>query len=1049
MKKLVLSWVLMMAVVSTLFAQTRQVTGKVTSSEDGSGLPGVSVSAKGSSKGTTTAADGSYKISVSDGASLVFSFVGFSSQSVAVGTRGVIDVQLQVDNTQLSEVVVVGYGTRKRQEFTGAASSVKAASIAERPVQSFSQGLTGQAAGVNITQPNGLLNNPPVIRVRGLSSLSLSSFPLVVIDGIPISTDNVSANSTTNNPLADINPSDIESIDILKDAASAAIYGSRAGAGVLLITTKRGKSGKAKVSIESWAGVSQAVRLPDVLNAEQYMLHKNGAIANALALNPNAVAASQRNALNQSFLPSYNADGSLIDTDWYKEVYQTSFSQNHNLSINGGNEKTSYYFSAGYSDQDGFLKSNSFQRRSGRFNMDHQATKWLKLTANFNYSNTFNKAPMSGSNAGGAFNTSGLGRIAVAQVPNLPARLPDGSYNLENNTIGRLNNLLPAQFPNPAVVRDLDKITSENTRLIANLGAEFRLAEGLTAKTSYSWDRRNTENIRFFNPFNGDGWSVSGDAYNNTARSDNWNLINTVQYNKIFAEKHNISIVAGSDVQKTRVLNWGAQRQGLADFFFTDFQGNYGTNLAAGNGISQVAYEAYFTSFSYNYANKYFFSANVRRDGNSALSSENRWGDFGGASLGWTVSEEKFFKSMNLGNKISNLRLKASYGKVGNGNVPNAYGSYSTFASSLYGAAPTLAFNQAGNKDLKWETSTQTNIGLDVSFLNDRVQVEANYYYKDIDNLILNVPQSPSKGIPGNSILANVGSMYNKGYELAVTATPIDKNGFVWTTNVNFATNENMVTSLVDANTPILTATSGLETTSITKVGYSAAQIYGVKTAGVNPENGRRIFVTRDGTKVQYLHLGGANAWTTLDGKPTVSPSNQQQVLGNTLPTFYGGFNNTFRYKGFDLGMNFTFSGGNYIYNGSQAGLRDQRVWNNSVDVLNSWKTPGQITEIPRAIYGDNISNGSAFLNDSNVQKGDFLRLQTATLGYKIPTNLSSMGISSIRVYAQGTNLLLFTPYLGVDPEISSNGDSNLASGIERNSIPQGRAFTFGINIGL
>ena len=264
MKKLVLSWVLMMAVVSTLFAQTRQVTGKVTSSEDGSGLPGVSVSAKGSSKGTTTAADGSYKISVNDGASLVYSFVGFSTQSVAVGTRGVIDVQLQVDNTQLSEVVVVGYGTKKRQEFTGAASSVKAATIAERPVQSFSQGLTGQAAGVNITQPNGLLNNPPVIRVRGLSSLSLSSFPLVVIDGIPISTDNVSANSTTNNPLADINPSDIESIDILKDAASAAIYGSRAGAGVLLITTKRGKSGKAKVSIESWAGVSEAVRLPDV-----------------------------------------------------------------------------------------------------------------------------------------------------------------------------------------------------------------------------------------------------------------------------------------------------------------------------------------------------------------------------------------------------------------------------------------------------------------------------------------------------------------------------------------------------------------------------------------------------------------------------------------------------------------------------------------------------------------------------------------------------------------------------------------------------------------
>jgi len=252
--------------------------------------------------------------------------------------------------------------------------------------------------------------------------------------------------------------------------------------------------------------------------------------------------------------------------------------------------------------------------------------------------------------------------------------------------------------------------------------------------------------------------------------------------------------------------------------------------------------------------------------------------------------------------------------------------------------------------------------------------------------------------------LANVGSMYNRGYELAITATPINNGGFTWTTNVNFATNENMVTSLVDANTPILTATSGLETTSITKVGYSAAQIYGVKTAGVNPANGRRIYVRKDGVKVQYQHLGGADAWTLLDGTRTVSVSSEQQILGNTMPTYYGGFNNTFRYAGFDLGMNFTFSGGNLIYNGSQAGLRDQRVWNNSVDVLNSWTKEGQITDIPRAVYGDNVSNGSSFLIDANIQKGDFIRLQTATLGYKIPANLTKLGINSLRVYAQANN---------------------------------------------
>ena len=1028
-------------------AQERTVSGKVTASEDGSPLPGVSVTVKGTKQGTQSDASGIYKISVSGNATLLFSFIGTTSQEVAVGTRTIVDVQLSSDNKQLSEVVVVGYGTQKRTEFTGAASTVKAAAIAERPVQSFAQGLTGQAAGVAITQPNGLLNNPPVIRVRGLSSLSLSSFPLVVVDGIPIATGNVSENATTNNPLGDINPSDIESIDVLKDAASAAIYGSRAGAGVLLITTKRGKQGKARVSIDSWAGVSSAVRLPDVLNAQQYMDHKNMAIANALALNPNAVTATQRNDKNQSFLPSYNADGSLIDTDWYKEVYRTAFSQNHNLTITGGTEKTNYYFSAGFSDQDGFLRNNSFQRRSGRFNMDHQATSWLKLVANFNYTNSFNKAPNSGSYAGGAFATSGLGRIAVAQVPNLPAYNEDGSYNLENNTVGRKNNLLPAQFPNAAVVRDLDKNSSETARIIANLGAEIKLLEGLTFKTNYSWDRRNTENIRFWNPYNGDGWAAGGDAYNNTARSDNWNLINTLQYLKNFGDKHNVSIVVGNDVQKRRTTNWGGQRQGLADFFFTDFQGNFGTNLAAGNGISQVGYEAYLASASYNYGGKYFISGNYRRDGNSALSSENRWGDFGGVSAGWTISEEEFFKSLNLGNKLSSLRLKASWGKVGNGNLNNAYGSYSTFASSLYGAAPTLAFNQAGNKDLKWETSEQTNIGLDVSFLNDRITFEANWYNKDINNLILDVPQAPSKGIPGNSILANVGSMYNRGWEFAVTAVPVNKGGFTWSTNINFSTNKNMVTSLVDDNTPILTNTSGLEATSITKVGYSAAQVYGVKTNGVNPANGRRIYLTRDGKEVQYLHLGGANAWTFLDGTPTTSVSSQQQILGNTLPTFYGGFNNTFKYKGFDLGLNFTFSGGNYIYNGSRAGLLDQRVWNNSVEVLDSWKTAGQVTDIPRAVYGDNISNGSSFLIDANLEKGDFLRLQTATLGYRIPSTFGKTGISSIRVYGQVNNAFLLTKYSGVDPEISTNGDSNLASGIERNSIPQGRAFTFGLNL--
>jgi len=1036
--------------ISSSFAQSKAVTGQITSAEDGSSLPGVSVMVKGSTKGTQTDASGKYRLeNVSSGDILVFSFIGFNTVEETVGSRSIINLVLQPSESMLEQLVVVGYGTQKRQEFTGSASSIKGSTIAERPVQSFVQGLTGQASGVNIIQPNGLLNNPPVIRVRGLSSLSLSSFPLIVVDGIPISTGDVSSNASANNPLGDINPADIESIDILKDAASAAIYGSRAAAGVLLITTKKGKSGKARFNLDTWAGISNPVRLPDVLNAQQYMDHKNAAIANALQLNPNAVSASQRDDQNRSFLPNYDANGKLIDTDWYDVVYRTGFSQNYNASLQGGTDKTSYYFSAGYTNQDGFLKANNFQRKSGRLNLTHEATRWLKLNMNINYINSMNNAPNSGSYTGGAFATSGLGRIAVAQVPNLPAYNADGTYNLENNTIGRMNNLLPAQFPNPAVLIDLDKNSSETARFFTNIGADVKLLDGLVFKTSYSWDNRNTENQQFWNPYSGDGWSYEGYAYNNNSKSNNWNWINTLSYNKMLGEKHNVGIVVGSDAQNTRTTSWGINRQRLADYFFDQVQGTYINNLSAGNGINEIAFLAYLGSVSYNFGGKYFINANFRRDGNSQLSAANRWGNFGGVSAGWTVSEEDFFKNSGLANTVSNLRIKASWGKVGNGNMPNAYGGYSLYGAALYGESPLLRYSQAGNPNLKWETSAQTNIGIDLGLFKNRINVEASYYNKDINNMILEVQQAPSKGIPGNSILANVGAMYNKGVELSVSGTVIAKNHFSWNTTLNFSTNKNMVTALVDDDSPLLQTTSGLELSSITKVGYSAAQIYGVKSAGVNPENGRRIFEKLDGTKVQYLHLGGANAWTYMDGTRASSVANDLQILGGTIPTWYGGFNNNFAYKNFDLALMFTYSGGNYIYNGSRAGLRDQRVWNNSVDVLDSWKQPGDKSSIPRAIYGDNVSNGSAFLISDNVEKGDFLRLQNVTLGYKLPSIFGNSGISNIRLYAQVNNAFLITKYTGVDPEISTNGNNNLSSGVERNVIPQGRQFTFGANIGF
>lgn len=1052
MKKLLQSLFILLFVASSAIAQNRTITGTVTSKDDGLPIPGVSVKVKGTNVGVSTGANGKFTLSVpANASSIEISSIGFITQMASIGASNVINVMLESDSKGLSEVVVTGYGSIQRKNFTGASSTVKSDQIANKPVQSFGQGLVGQATGVNIVQPNGLLNNPPVIRVRGLSSLSLSSFPLVVVDGIPISTSNTSQNSAANNPLGDINQEDIETIDILKDAASTAIYGSRGAAGVLIITTKKGKQGQTKFSYDAWAGVSNAVRLPEVMNASQYIAYKNQAVKNLKAINPTATVVTD--ASGNSFFPNLKADGSEVNTDWNDVIYRSAVTQNHNISLSSATDKTSYFISGGLSDQQGFLRGNNFKRYTGRANVNHQATKFLKLNMNLAYTNTFNQSPNSGSTAGGAFASSGLGRLAFALSPNLRPYNDDGSYSLSNNgTVGNGPNLVPTTWSNPQVLIDKDRNTSETTRIIANLGAEIKLTEDLTVKSSFSWDRGNTENYRFWNPLSGDGFSSTGSAFNNNNRRNNKNFINTINYNKTFGGVHNLALIVGNEAQSTTSDDWGAQRTTLSDPFYTQFQGQFTNNTAAGNGLEATALESYLVIASYNFNNKYFISGNFRRDGNSGLSPEKRWGNFGGGSLAWDVAKESFFANSSLAKVINNLRIRGSYGVVGNAAV-GAYNFFSTYDPTLYGETGTgFLFNRAGNADLGWETSKQTDIGINIAFLDNRFSLEADYFNKNIDGLILNVPQAPSKGIPGGSIRSNVGSMYNRGFEFALNAAILREGKFKWNSTLNFTTIKNMVTALDPQVTQILTSTSGLEQTSITIPGYSAAQIYGVKTNGVNPANGRRIFVDRNGREIQYLHQSAGNGYTYVDnGQAAPSPASQQQILGNTLPTWYGGFNNTMSYGNFDLSLNFTFSGGNYIYNGSRAGLLDQRFWNNSVDVVSkAWSPTNTSGTIPFPVFTDNVSNGSSYLISENVEKGDFLRLQTATLGYRLPkTIFGKSGISNLRLYGQVNNAFLITGYTGVDPEISSNGDSNLASGIERNSIPQGRVFTFGISLGL
>ncbi len=1033
----------------------RTITGTVTDKDNKEGLPGVSIQVKGTSIGTTTDAQGKFKLTIPEQGILVFSFVGYTTVEQPIGTQTSFSIELASNSKELTEVLVVGYGTQTKKEFTGSAAQVSGEAIKELPVQSFDQALAGRAAGVSIAQPNGVLNNPPVIRIRGVNSISLSSYPLIVVDGIPINTGNVSSDSNVpNNPLSDINPADIESIDVLKDAASTSIYGSRAAAGVLLITTKRGKEGRVKVGYEGWVGVTNAVRLPKLLNAQQFMDIKNEAVLNAKILNGKA---NDENVPSQQFFPMYNADGSLVETNWYDVIYRTGVSQNHGVNVTGGSKTTNYYFSANYSDQQGFLVNNNFNRKAVRFNIDHAVTDWFKLRGSVNYNTSFNRSPNSGSLPGNAQLIIGAARMAMTLLPNVPVYNADGSYNLRevvgNGTIGNGKNTIISSYYNPAALFALSRYTSENDRVIGSFGATLKLAKGLEFSTTYALDRLRTDNVAFLSAERGSSSSSNGNVTNVTALRNNWDWTSTLSYDRRFSH-HHFAALAGYDVQKFDNSAWGAAQSQAADSYFNDYQGSWGTITSSGNLLNSRSYISYFSRVTYDLKDRYFFTVNFRRDGNSALGASTKFGNFGGVSAGWALSEESFYKNAALANVLNNVKLRASWGRVGNGNLTNAYGSLELYNSSLYGSAATWQLNQAGNTNLGWETSQQTNIGADLGLFNNRIQLDLTYFNNNVDGLILNAPQSPSKGIPDNVILLNVGSMYNRGFEIGINANILRKGDFSWTANLNYSHVQNKVTALGEGNADIIGTTSTSSNSfNVTRVGYSVGSLYATKTDGVNPENGRRIFINAKGERVQYSSVvaPGESNYTYLDGRaaPAIS-SADSYLVGNALPKWYGGFVNNFKYREFDVSINLTYAGGNYIYNGTKATLRDQRYFNNGVDVLNRWTTPGQITDIPRLVYNDQTSNGNTFPIDANVEKGDFLRLQNLLVGYRMPSRLfGKTGLSSVRVYLSGSNLFLLTKYTGADPESSSNSNNNTSPGVELNSVGLGRTFTLGLNVGF
>ncbi|GAB3803745.1 TonB-dependent receptor [Spirosoma humi] len=1022
-------------------------------SDNGEPLPGANIVIQGSNVGTQTDANGKFSIQVPQGSrKLVVTSIGFTNQEVTITNATKLDLTLTTDNRQLSEVVVTGYSSESKKSFTGSASKIGASQLENRPAQSLDQLLGGQAAGVNIVQPSSALNNTPVFRIRGINSITSSVYPLMIVDGVTVFTGS-SGGSVGNNPLADINPTDIETIDVLKDASATAIYGSRAANGVVVITTKKGKKGRTKVTYDGWASFSTPYNLPKLLSPSEYVAIKNEARVNA--------------GLTPGFVLGKNADGSDVGTNWYDVAYQTGVSQNHTISVSGANEATNYFLSVNHSDQNGIIRTNTFKRENARVNLEHKLTRTISIGTNLTYSQSTNAGPNSGaigpnsvaSSSGNSVNTQYIGLQPMARMtyilpPNVPVYNANGTYNINpaNGNIGYGPNssaLGVFNAYNLQTILDLDKNTSANNTLIGSVFAEIELLKDLKLKTVYGLDNYVVENKEFRNPYSGDGFATNGAATNSTTTYYRSNWTNTLSYNTTFNENHNLRILVGHEEIYRKVDGWGATRTGLADPFYTNYQGGFTTITPTANVYAENGLLSYFSNVGYDYRRKYLFSFNFRRDGLSALAAGNKWGNFGGGSVGWNLSEESFYKNSSLAKTLSDVKVRASYGIVGNSSL-NDYASLSQFSSGTYAGVASLYFGQAGNPDLRWETSKKIDIGLNVGLWNNRITLEADYYKNTIDGLILNAPQPSSKGIPGNSIAANVGSLYNQGIELAINANIISKGKFQWNANVNVATLENKVTSLGTGGDiyPTVLSTFGIQ--NITRVGESVGAIFAVPTAGINPANGNKLYVNRNNQVVQYNAV--TKSFSTLDGAtaPVIDNYADGRVQGPSLPTYYGGFNNNLVYGPFDLAIGIIFSGGNKLYNGTRATLSDQRYFNNGQFILNRWTTPGQVTDVPKLVWGDSFTGGFSSANTTNVEDGSFIKLKNISLGYRVPVQQIGISkfISSARAYVQASNIFTITKYTGSDPEVSINGNS-INSGKDQNVPVNASVYTVGLNIGF
>lgn len=1039
MKRLVLYILCLIATVSAAAQDVLQ--GRVIDARTQEPVIGAAIQIRGTHNNTVSDIDGNFslKISGEEPYTLDVTFVGYLAQEIEVyDTSEPIEILLRENTRLLNEVVVVGYGTAKLRDLTASITSINKESLKGVTGNSIDNILEGHAAGVMVSTSGSQVGSAPVINIRGLASITSSVTPLYVVDGVPVNSSNI-ASSTDYNPIADINPADIKSIDILKDAAASAMYGSRAAAGVVLITTNSGSAGKTKLTYDYNLGFNSATKLFTPMNAEQYTDIKNRGWLNNGG-DPN----------NLPYATMTDKNGNIVNTNWVDLIFRTGLSQNHNLNLQGGNDKATYYLSGSYTTQEGITVDAKYDRFSFKGNGTYKLNKFVKIGFNTGY--TYSKIHTADDSRGGSLSAmGGLTRLAYVDLPNVPAYNEDGTFyasTLAPRNLGKGNNAIEVFYYNAMGLIDGGQYGESRTnRILANGYAEITPIKGLTLKTLYGIDWTLVQNESFSTPLHGGGYP-DGSSRTGTSNLRTWTWTNTANY-QFDIKKHHFDILFGVEASASNqhVVSRTGTTLSNPDQMYVE--ASYLTYGGSGS-IQESSLFSYISRFTYDWKSRYYLTANWRRDGLSKLG--RKWGNFYGISGAWRISDEPFFR--DLRRTIDDLKIKVSYGVVGNANV-GWYASKSVYSSSTYNGNVAYVSSGINDPNLGWEQTGTADVGFSASLLKGRFNIDVDYFYSRSKDLILDASQAYSTGIVGASVSTNLGKTLNKGLEITVSGDLIRKKNFTWSSSFNISFVKNEVVELAD---DILYSSS--TGANITTVGYSLAQLYTYPTDGIDPQTGRRVVLIKkadssyDRNLLIYKYGKGGAQLYELDGetlsKYTLSDW-KPEISGNTKPTYYGGWSNTFRYKNWDAKVNFHFSGGNKILNAMRATLSDGRMWSGTKEYYdNIWQKPGDHAKYAKASYNDNYSNGTANLISDLIEDGDFLRLQSLSIGYQFNTKKWSqdLGISSVRLYAQAQNLFCLTGYTGFDPEINSYYSSaNLRSGIDLNTTPLTRTITFGANI--